>query len=48
MGDDDISSGLLFMAVGFDFHSTKVSQLSNQNPYVNRFWSLSSLPNNQA
>jgi len=36
MGDDN-GLGLLPMAVCFDFHSTNVVQLSNQNPYFYRF-----------
>ena len=35
---DDIGSGLLFMAVCFDFSSTNVVQLSNRNPYLYQFW----------
>ena len=34
---DDISSGLSSMAVCFDFCSTNVVQLSNQNLYFYRF-----------
>ena len=34
---DDIGSGLSSMAVYFDFRSTNVVQLSNQNPYFYRF-----------
>ena len=34
---DDIGSGLSSMAVCFDFCSTNVVQLSNQNPYFYRF-----------
>ena len=34
---DDIGSGLLSMAVCFDFHSTNVVQLSNWNPYFYQF-----------
>ena len=30
---DDIGSGLLSMAICFDFRSTNVLQLSNRNPY---------------
>ena len=35
--DDDISLGLSSLAICFDFHSTNVVQLSNQNPYLYRF-----------
>ena len=35
---DDIRSGLSSMAICFDFCSTNVVQLSNQNPYFYRFW----------
>ena len=31
---DDIGSGLSSMAICFDFRSTNVVQLSNQNPYT--------------
>ena len=31
---DDIGLGLLSMAVCYDFRSTNVVQLSNQNPYL--------------
>ena len=34
---DDIGSGLLSMAVCFDFCSTNVVQLSNRNPYFYQF-----------
>ena len=34
---DDIGSDLSSMAVYFDFHSTKVVQLSNRNPYFYQF-----------
>ena len=34
---DDIGSGLLSMAVCFDFLSTNIVQLSNRNPYFYRF-----------
>ena len=34
---DDIGSGLLSMAICFDFRSTNVVQLSNRNPYFYRF-----------
>ena len=34
--DDDIGSGLLSMAVCFDFRSTNVVQLSKRNPYF--YW----------
>jgi hypothetical protein len=34
---DDIGSGLSSMAVCFDFHSTNIVQLSNQNLYLYRF-----------
>ena len=34
---DDIGSGLLSMAVCFDFRSTNAVQLSNRNPYFYRF-----------
>ena len=34
---DDIGSGLLHMAICFDFCSTNVVQLSNWNPYFYRF-----------
>ena len=35
--DDDIGLDLLSMAVCFDFRSTNIVQLSNQNPYFYRF-----------
>ena len=35
---DDIGSGLLSMAVCFDFRSTNVAQLSNCNLFFYRFW----------
>ena len=34
---DDIGSGLMSMAICFDFRSTNVVQLSNRNPYFYRF-----------
>ena len=34
---DDINSGLLSMAICFDFRSTNVVQLSNRNLYFYRF-----------
>ena len=34
---DDIGSGLSSMDICFDFRSTNVVQLSNQNPYFYRF-----------
>ena len=34
---DDLGLGLLFMGVCFDFRSTNVVQLSNQNLYFYRF-----------
>ena len=34
---DDIDSGLLSMAVSFDFHTTNVVQLSNRDQYFYQF-----------
>ena len=34
---DEIGSGLMSMAICFDFRSTDVVQLSNLNPYFYRF-----------